>query len=339
MKKTKSKKIFIGFFFLILFLGIIFYKLIFANNSAVTGNKSISIKIPTHSTYQNVFDIIKKSGTINDLKTFDLLASCVNYSQHSHPGLYSIKKGMSNFRIIRMLYAGRQTPVNVTFNNVRLKSELAGKISKLIEADSTALLNLLNNAEYLKSIGMTPETSLLLCLPNTYEFWWNTTAEQFIQRMAKEYNEFWNQEKIEKAKQIGLTPTQISILASIIEQETNNKKEMSRIAGVYINRYKSGMKLQADPTVKFALQDFSIKRILFVHTKVESPYNTYKYEGFPPGPICLPSTSTIEKVLNYENHDYLFFCAKDDFSGQHIFAKTYAEHKQNAKKYQQALSN
>ena len=186
---------------------------------------------------------------------------------------------------------------------------------------------------------MTPETSLLLCLPNTYEFWWNTTAEQFIQRMAKEYNEFWNQEKIEKAKQIGLTPTQISILASIIEQETNNKKEMSRIAGVYINRYKSGMKLQADPTVKFALQDFSIKRILFVHTKVESPYNTYKYEGFPPGPICLPSTSTIEKVLNYENHDYLFFCAKDDFSGQHIFAKTYAEHKQNAKKYQQALSN
>ncbi len=338
-KISKLKKIAL----LILSIFIIFilsaYYLFFKNNIQSQKDNSEYICIPSHSNYTDVLRILKLSDAITNLYSFELLAKTIHYADHIHPGRYCIKHGMNNISLLRMLYSGKQTAVKLTFNNIRLKSELASKVSLQLEADSNAILQLLNNKEFLAQFDMTPETSLLLCLPNTYEFWWNTSAEQFIKKMAKEYNFFWNEKRRRLSQKAGLSPLQIGILASIVDQESNKKEELSRIAGVYINRFKNGMKLQADPTIKFSLKNFTIKRILKSHLTVESPYNTYMHEGLPPGPICLPNTFTIDYVLNHEKHDYFYFCAKDDLSGLHIFAKTYEQHKLNAKKYHQAISD
>jgi UPF0755 protein len=262
----------------------------------------------------------------------------MKYPNHVKPGKYLIKDGMSNRDLIHMLRSGHQVTVRLVFNNIRLKKDLASQISRQLEADSVSLVKLLNNDTALSGIGFNRFTIMTLFIPNTYDFYWNTSAEEFLRRMQKEYKKFWNDERIEKGRLAMLNPVEVTILASIVEEETQKDSEKPVIAGLYINRLRKGMLLQADPTIKFALGDFTIKRVLKKYKDIDSKYNTYKYEGLPPGPICIPSISSINAVLNYQRNDYLYMCAKEDFSGYHTFARTIEQHERNAKLYQSALT-
>ncbi|MCF8335524.1 MAG: endolytic transglycosylase MltG [Bacteroidales bacterium] len=314
------------------------YSKIYGPNIHLKEKETAHIYIPTGSTEKDVLRILDTSNVIQDMSDFKWLAEKKNYQNHIHPGRYQIKNGMSNNALINLLRSGQQDPVELTFNNIRRKRALAGVVSKQIEADSSDIIRLLNDGEYLQQYDVTPQTVPALFIPNTYEFYWNTPAPKFIERMHREYKRFWNEERKNKAEKIGLSPIEVSTLASITEEETNKKEEMPTIAGVYINRLEKGMRLQADPTIKFAIGDFSVNRILDKYLEHDSPYNTYKYAGLPPGPISFPSIAAIEAVLNYENHDYLYFSAKPDFSGYHNFSKTHYQHIQKARKYQEALN-
>lgn len=298
---------------------------------------STFIYIPTNSSMQNVLQIFKNKKIITNIENFEWVAKRMNYYDNIKPGKYLIYDKMSNRDLLKLLRSGEQKPINFTFNNIRLKKELCSKLGKELEADSNVLLTILNDKYYLRNYGLTTENALIVFIPNTYSFYWNTSAEQFFERMVNEYKKFWNQSRIEKVKVTGLTSEKVSILASIIEKETAQNDEKPIIAGVYMNRLNKNRKLEADPTVIFALQDFTIKRVLKSHLEYDSPYNTYKYEGLPPGPICISSISSIDAVLNYEHHDYMYFCAKDDFSGYHNFAENYLTHLINAGKYRKAL--
>ncbi len=299
--------------------------------------KSFSLYVPTGASYDQVLDSLKRHDLIGDLHGFEWLAQKKSYPEHIHPGHYLLKNGMSNNQLINMLTGGLQTPVKVTFNNMRDVKMLAGRISQQIEADSLSIVSLLTNPDSLNTMGFNTKTIPALFLPTTYEFYWNTSAKKFVDKMHQEYDKFWNAERLDKAKAVGLTPIQVSTLASIVDKETNKTDEMARIAGVYLNRLRNGWLLQADPTLVFAVGDFELKRVLNIHKEVESPYNTYKYAGLPPGPICIPSLASINAVLNPEKHNYYYFCAKEDFSGYHNFAKTLSEHTRNAERYQRAL--
>ena len=245
---------------------------------------------------------------------------------------------MSNYDLVKLLRSGKQEPVKLVIIKFRLKEDLAGFVSEKLEADSATLITSLNDDVYLRSFDFNQQNAMSLFIPNTYEFYWNTSADQFFKRMKKEYDRFWSEQRREKAASLNLTPVQVISLASIVEEETNYEPEKSRIAGVYLNRIHDNMLLQADPTVKFALKDFSITRILNTHLSFVSPYNTYLNKGLPPGPICTPSVRTIDAVLNAEQNDYLYFCADPERPGTHVFAKTYHDHQLNAKKYQRWLS-
>jgi UPF0755 protein len=293
--------------------------------------------IRTGSTFEQVLAELDENHYLTNEQSFRWMAEKMNYTKHVKPGRYLIVDGMSNRELISMLRSGKQASVKVIFHNIRLMKDMVEVISDQIEADSSVLLKLLNDNKYLEKYGFTKETVPALFIPNTYEMYWNTSAEEFIERMYKEYKKFWNQQRTNKAESIGLKKIEVSILASIVEEETQRNDERPTIAGVYKNRLDKDMLLQADPTVKFAVGDFSIKRILNKHTEIDSPYNTYKYKGLPPGPICVPSISAINAVLNYQHHDYLYFCAKEDFSGRHNFARTIEQHNRNAKLYQRAL--
>ena len=319
--------------------GLRFYGMVMRPNVVTPDGKDFSFYVPTGASFDQVKDSLYTHGLLVDRKSFEKVASFKDCSQHVHPGRYVVKNGMSNNQLCNMLRGGLQTPVKVTFNNMRDIKMLAGRIGEQIEADSMQLLNCLSCPERLTALGFNMQTIPTMFLPNTYEFYWNTDAAQFVERMKSEYDKFWNDERRDKAQALGLTPIQVSILASIVDKETNKTDEMPRIAGVYMNRLKSGWLLQADPTLVFAVGDFSLKRVLNVHKEVESPYNTYKYPGLPPGPICIPSLASINAVLNAEKHNYYYFCAKEDFSGYHVFAKTLTEHNKNAQRYQNKLNN
>ncbi len=306
--------------------------------SNVELEKDKLLLIPTGSDFNVVVDSVRKNNLVINIESFIKTANSLGYAHKVKPGCYKIKKGMSNRSIIRMLISAMQSPIKVTFNNVRTPELLAGKISNQIETDSLSIIRLFKKVDTAESYGFNDKTFISMFIPNTYELYWNTDVKSFFDRMKREYEKFWNKERDEKAKMLGLKRDEISTIASIIEEETNKRDERSRIAGVYINRLKTHMPLQADPTIKFALGDFSIKRILTKQLDVKSPYNTYKNLGLPPGPICCPSISSIDAVLNYENHKYLYFCAKEDFSGYHVFAKTLTEHNRNANAYQKALN-
>jgi UPF0755 protein len=255
------------------------------------------------------------------------------------PGKYKITKGLSNIELVRLLRSGKQEPIKLTFQNIRLKTDFAGYIGKNFEIDSLAFLNMLDSIDLVRQYGFDEETIFCMFIPNTYEMYWNTSKEKFFERMQKEYVKFWHTERIAQAKTIGLSPVQVSILASIVDQEALLNREMVRIAGVYMNRLNRGIKLEADPTVIFANGDFTVKRVLYKLLQKDSPYNTYKYSGLPPGPICMPSVAAIDAVLHFEKHNYIYFCAKEDFSGLHNFASNVTEHQMNARKFQQALNN
>jgi len=321
------------------YVGFKYYRNYFAGNTAKAVNDKTYLYVRTGYTYADVLSELREKDFLKNVDAFDKVAKERGYDDKVRPGRYRIKPGMSNLDIVRMLMGGKQEPVNVTFKSIRVKHDLAGRIGKVLEADSLRLETLLGDEEFWKTnYGLTAENCLVLFLPDTYEMWWNTNAEDFIAKMAMEYKKFWTDERKALAKAAGLSQSEVSILASIVEKESNMSDERPTIAGVYINRLNKGIKLQADPTVVYALGDFTIKRVLSADLQVNSPYNTYKYAGLPPGPICLPSKNAIDAVLNYKKHNYIYFCAKEDFSGYHNFAATYTEHLKNAAKFQKALT-
>ncbi len=314
-----------------------FYAMVYNPNIGFTENDKY-FYIPTGSDFRQVSAVLSENGIIQNKASFDWVAEQKKYKLNIKPGRYLLKAGMSNNDLINLLRSGEQEPVTVTFNNVRLKEGLAGKVASFIEADSTELMQLLNDPVFVSKYGFNTVTFFTLFVPNTYEFWWNTSAEQFMERMASEYRAFWTDQRKYKAEKLGLSQSEVSILASIVQKETNRNDEKPTVAGVYLNRLKKGMLLQADPTLIFANRDFTARRVLNRHKRIDSPYNTYMYKGLPPGPICLPSPTSIDAVLNAKDHGYLFFCAKADGSGYHSFAVTYSEHRKNARAFQRELN-
>lgn len=319
--------------------GYYLYQAILASNVWTPDDEPVSVYIPTGSDFDDVKQILYSQGVILNRSSFEWLSRQKKYPELIKPGHFLIGPGMSNDELINMLRLGEQVPVNVTFNNIRLKEQLAQRISEQIEADSASLITLLNDSIYQANMGLNTETALTIFVPNTYEFYWNTNANQFMDRMQREHRIFWEGEREQKASALDMSKAEVVILASIIEKETNKDDEKATIAGVYLNRLNKNWLLQADPTLVYASGDFGLTRVLNVHKEIDSPYNTYKYAGLPPGPICIPSISSIDAVLNAEEHDYLFFCAKDDLSGYHVFARSITQHNRNARKYRRAIEN
>jgi UPF0755 protein len=262
----------------------------------------------------------------------------MNYVNRVKPGKYRLKSGMSNRRLINMLASGTQEPITLSFHNLRLKEDFAGFVSKKIEPDSSAIINLLDSSKFVEKYGFTTYNVYCLFIPNTYQLYWNTSPEKFFKRMYANYEKFWTPEKKQQAAAINLSPVQVSILASIVDAEALHDDEMPAVAGLYLNRLRKGMKLEADPTVIFAIHDFTIKRVLNKYLSFNSPYNTYLHTGLPPGPIMMPSVNALNSVLNYKKSDYIYMCAKEDFSGYHNFATNMADHLVNARKFQHALN-
>jgi len=321
---------------LILIVIVLTCKMFFGTNIKIK-KKNQAIYIPTGSSYVQAIDTLKSTLIIKNLKVFDWLARKKNYPELVKPGKYVIQKDLSYNELINLLRSGHQTPVKVTFQYIRTMNQLAGRIGKVIEADSLQIINFFSDDSNYIPDGFRKETIIALFIPNTYEFFWDTDARELYTRMLKEYRSFWNDQRLAKAKAKGLDQKEVSILASIIDDEVAKPDEKPRIAGVYLNRLKRGIPLQACPTIKFALNDFTITRILYKDLEIDSPYNTYKNKGFPPGPIGCPSIEGIDAVLNAEEHDFLYFAAKADFSGYHNFSKTLSEHNHYAKIYQREL--
>ena len=301
-------------------------------------NETVYIYITPDTQYDDVIAQIKEKVDLPSEKMFDIISERMNYPYGVKTGRYAIKDGMTVPELIRVLRAGNQTPTKLTFNNMRTKEDLAGRISEQLMIDSLSLLSALKDTATITNLGFNHNTVVAMFIPNTYEVYWDTSVERLLGRMQKEYNAFWNESRKAKADKIGLKPIEVSTLASIVEEEATYTDEYAIVAGLYLNRLKRGQRLEADPTVKFALQDFGLRRILYKHLEVESPYNTYRNEGLPPGPIRIPSIQGIDATLSPTEHNYLFMVAKDDLSGRHSFSTTHAEHARKARKYQQALN-
>ncbi|UIR56501.1 endolytic transglycosylase MltG [Sphingobacterium sp. SRCM116780] len=310
------------------------YSTFFASN--VTSNEKY-LYINTGDTYAQVLQKIKDKKIVSDPVSFDRAAQYQKYPESVKPGRYALTPGMNNRRFIGNLRGGYQEAVKFRFENIRLKENFAGKLGENFEADSLTFLNLLNDENLAKSYGFTKDNFIAMFVPNTYELYWNTAPDKLFARFHDEWKKFWTSDRLAKAKEINLTPQEVSSLAAIVKGEALHTDEMPAIAGLYLNRLKKGMLLQADPTVIFANNDFTIRRVLNKHLRTDNPYNTYIYKGLPPGPIMMPSIVAIDAVLNYKHHDYIYMCAKEDFSGYHAFATNVAEHEVNARKFQKAL--
>ncbi len=286
-------------------------------------------------------DVVKKleaSRSVKNMKSFIKTAEKLDYPANIVSGRYELVDGMSNRELLHKLINGRQTPIRITFNNIRTKEILAQRLSDQLRMDSAAMFRVLDDEEILSCYGLNPATAVCLFIPNTYEVYWDISPENLLERMKREYDKFWTEDRLMKLNDVGLDRIEVSILASIVEEETIKKDEKPIVAGLYLNRIHKGIPLQADPTVKFAHQDFSLKRVYKKHLTIDSPYNTYKYAGLPPGPIRIPSIESIDAVLNYQDHNYYYMSAKEDFSGYHNFALTLEEHNQNAEKYRRELN-
>jgi len=343
-KKKSSFRKFVTAFILLAVLGcggMVYelYSRVYQLNIVFPDNAEKYIYIPSNSEFTDVVKILLENGLLIKANSFEWLAKQKKYDTNIKAGRYRINRALNNNDLINLLRSGKQTPIKVTFNNLRNKEQLAGKIGSQIEADSLSILKYITDTTFLNKLKLNTDNVACLFIPNTYEFYWNTSAEGFVNRMVKEYSDFWNSSRKKKAAEIKLNYYQVAVLASIVEKEQSIKRdERPEIAGVYLNRLKKRMKLESDPTLIFALGDFTIKRVLNKDKKVESPFNTYKNKGLPPGPICIPSINAIDAVLNASEHNYIFMCAKEDFTGYHNFAKTYAKHLINARKYQKALN-
>lgn len=335
--KKKTRNILIASI-AILLLGIAgiahIYYYFFAQPFQIT--ETTYIYIDRNDNIDSVYHKIIEAGNPKQMHGFESLVKYKGYTPKT--GCYVIKPTDNMRYLHRRLSMGYQTPVKLTIGSVRTLDRMARNIARQLMIDSTEVAKLIADTAYIHRIGYTKETLPALFIPNTYEVYWNLSAEDFMQRMIKENKAFWNEKRTKQAEAIGLTPIEVATLASIVEEETANQAEKPVVAGLYINRLHKGMLLQADPTVKFSMGNFELRRILYRHLEVDSPYNTYKYAGLPPGPIRVPSYQGLESVLNYTKHNYLYMCAKEDFSGTHNFAVTSAQHAANARKYQQALN-
>ncbi|WP_047546966.1 endolytic transglycosylase MltG [Psychroserpens sp. Hel_I_66] len=321
--------------------GYYIYNAMLSPNTAFNNDEAY-IYVPTNANYEDVRSQLEP--LLDDIEAFDALAKQKEYTTNLKAGRFIIKKGMNNNDIINSIRINN-VPLKIAFNNQESLAKLAGRIGFQIEADSLSLINAMTDEAFLKKSGFTKATALGMYIPNSYEFFWNTSAESFRDRMLKEYNRFWNETRNAKAKAIGLSRDQVMALASIVHEESKQASEQPRIAGVYMNRLRIGMPLQADPTLKFAayqLPEYKntvIKRVLNKHKDIESPYNTYMNAGLPPGLIAMPDISAINAVLNFEKHNYLYFAANAKKLGFHKFAKTLSQHNVNAREYQQYLSS
>lgn len=337
--KKKQLKIFTLIFGLLILIALIIGYYI--RNTAfkpIELEETVYIYIEPSTEYDEVVDQIKNQINLPSEKFFQIISEKMKFPETIKTGRYAIRDGMTMPEIIRMLRSGNQSAVKLTFNNMRTNENLAGRISNQLMLDSVELLNVLKDETKLEVLGFDTNTIAAMFIPNTYEVYWDTSIDNLMNRMKKEYTSFWNESRKDKAKEIGLSPIEASILASIVEEEATYSDEYSIVAGLYLNRLKRGQRLEADPTIKFALNDFSLRRILYKHLEVESPYNTYRNEGLPPGPIRIPSIKGIDATLSPQDHKYLFMCAKEDLSGRHNFATTHAEHLRNAARYQRALN-
>jgi UPF0755 protein len=301
-------------------------------------NKQEYLYIHTGATYDEVLKTIQQQDIVKDTVSFNWAATNTNYVKRVKPGKYRLHAGMGNRKLINMLASGTQEPVQLEFHGLRQKEQFAGFVSKKIEPDSTSIINLLDSASYVAQYGFTTDNVYTMFMPNSYQLYWNTSPDKFFKRMYANYEKFWTPERKQQAAAINLSPPDVSVLASIVDAEALHDDEMPAVAGLYLNRLKKGMKLEADPTVIFALNDFTIKRVLNRYLSYNSPYNTYLHKGLPPGPIMMPSVSAVKAVLNYQKSDYIYMCAKADFSGYHAFATNVADHLVNAHKFQEALN-
>ena len=344
MAKKKKKKSGFGSFIkwvvavaLLLFVYGVY--ILFAPNFSPKTDGKTYLYVPNNSSLDEVARLLEQKADVHNMISFRQVSALLHYGPRVHSGRYEIKAGMNNLSLVRALRSGHQTPVKLTFNNIRTKEQLAARLSMQLMVDSVTILKLLNDTAFLSRYGLNPNTAISLFIPNTYEVFWNLDADQLFERMNKEYNKFWNDERKAKAAAIPMTPVQVSTLASIVEEETNNRTDRPKVAGLYINRLKKNMPLQADPTLKFAVGDFSLKRIGIKQILQISPYNTYRNQGLPPGPIRVASESGIDAVLNYAHHNYIYMCASETLNGEHKFAADWATHQENAKKYQQKLND
>lgn len=318
----------------LLIYGFILARQVFSENTKFS-EKELYVYVPTGSTYEDVKKIIEPF--VKNMVRFEMVATKRNYPENVKPGRFLFTKGMNSYQLVKTLRLN--VPVNLAFNNQERLENLAGRVSSQIEADSLSLLSSFKDSIFLKENGFTDENVFVMFVPNTYELYWNTSAEKFRDKMIKEYHNFWNKERIEKAAKQGLTPIEATILASIVHKESVKKEERPRIAGVYLNRMRQGMPLQADPTVIFAIKkktnnfDQVIKRVFYNDLTMSSPYNTYVNLGLPPGPIAMPDITALEAVLNPKKNNFIYFCASVDRFGYHEFAATLEEHNKNAKKY------
>ena len=317
------------------FTGLNYYLKYFIPN--VT-DKQEYLYIHTNATFNDVYKTIQKQDIVKDTLSFYKAAENMNYPGRVKPGRYHLHQGMSNRRLINMLASGTQEAVTVAFHNFRLKEQFAGFIAKKIEPDSVAIIRLLDSSSFVEKYGFTTDNVYTMFLPNSYQLYWNTSPEKFFKRMYGNYKKFWTAERRQKAAALNLVPIKVSILAAIVDAEALHDDEMPTIAGLYLNRLKKGMKLESDPTVIFALNDFTIRRVLTRYLSFNSPYNTYLHTGLPPGPIMMPSINAVNSVLDYKKTDYIYMCAKEDFSGYHNFATNATDHMVNAHRFQQALN-
>lgn len=321
--------------------GYLAYKFIYMPNINLKDKKSTIIYIPTGSTFEDVVSILNENELLKDQSSFRWLAKEKKYIAAVKPGKYRVLAKMSNSALINLLRLGKQEPVELNFTGIHTVNELTARVGRRIEADSNALSEAINDERYIAKFGLTKDNVQSLFIPDKYEFYWNTSVDEFFQRMAKEYRTFWTDARKQRAKAIGLSQTEVYILASIVQAEQCcDAEEKKIIAGLYLNRLKQGMALQSDPTVIFAIGNFSIQRVSTEQIKyTDSKYNTYLYEGLPPGPIGFAQASSIDAVLNYTPNDYIYMCAKDDLTGKHCFSKTFEQHKIYARKYRQALDD
>jgi UPF0755 protein len=336
-KKKKGNKVLMIVLLVLLAAGLIGGYFAFGPNTGSLAEGEY-LYIHTGSNYEQVKAALDKGGFVRDMKSFEFLAKQADYPSKVRAGRYRIKRGMSNWAIVRMLRSGKQEPVKLVLGKMRTKADFIRAVSTHLEAESEVMKRMLVDNVYLGQFGLDSNTALCAVLPDTYEFFWNTSADKAFRKIEGNFSRYWSESRKAKAAAQNLKPTEAIIMASIVEEESNKRDDQPKIASVYINRLQKGMRLQADPTAKWAAGDFAIRRITSAHTSIPSPYNTYYVAGLPPGPICTPSAATIDAVLAAPKTDYIYFCAKEDFSGYHRFASSYAEHMKNASLYQQALN-
>lgn len=337
----KKKSVILFFSLLILLAIAVFFFGIYNKIKAANVTETTYIYIPTNADFNIVAQLL--DPYLKNKESFAWIANKKNYPNKVRPGKFKITSGMSNEELVNHLRGGSPEMVRLTFNNQDTPEKLAGRIAEQIEADSITLLYVINDSSFWKENGFTPLTGFSMYIPNSYEFYWNTSAEQFRMRMLKEYRIFWNPDRLDKAKKLNLSPQEVNILASIVQKETSTVQERRIVAGLYLNRLRDNWPLQADPTVIYALrqkfgQDATIKRVLLKDLNIDSPYNTYKRTGLPPGPIAMPDISSIDAVLNPAKHNYFYMCASIDRIGEHEFTGSISQHNINAAKYQAWVS-